>query len=96
MRRALPVLTTVAEAELLLAELIAEAESRDLRGTTGACFKDSSGNRCDARNAVSCCAMGAARLAGYTCITSKGLTTGNDLTYWHFHPKDRDLMESMR
>ena len=69
--------TTIGEAELLLAELIAAASERGLHSGEGDYFLDDEGNPVSRRNATCCCALGAAKLAGYRIVDGSGI--GSDL-----------------
>lgn len=86
----------IPEDEMLLAEMIAAAESRGLTHCTGAFFRDNKGKylmEAEAPEAVSCCAAGAIRLLGEpqspwsrlyvngVVLDMEALSQGNDC--WH-------------
>lgn len=76
-------------AEMLLAEMIAEASYRGLRSCRAALFIDKHGFSCERHQAVACCALGALALLGkrrQDTIRNKiwysAVISGNDQPTW--------------
>lgn len=79
---------TVVPAELVLAEMIANAKARGLGRAKFGAYRDEAGSPCEAEKAASCCALGAwwlspNRFGTPTGLTFDGIVAGNDYDQLH-------------